>query len=33
MIKGYKQVQVLDTPTEQCTIYKVLKDGKHYIMH
>lgn len=33
MIKGYKQVEVIDTPSENCTIYRVTKDGTQYLMH
>lgn len=33
MVKGYKQEKVIDTPTENCTIYKVSKDNKTYLMH
>lgn len=30
MVKGYKEEQVLDTPTDNCTIYQVSKEGKTY---
>jgi serine/threonine protein kinase len=33
MVKGYKEEQVLDTPTDNCTIYQVSKEGKTYLMH
>lgn len=33
MIKGYKQQEVLDTPSENCSVIKVVKDGKTFLMH
>ena len=33
MIKGYKQVEVIDNPSENCSIIKVTKDGKTFLMH
>ncbi len=31
MIRGYKKEQVIDT-TDNCTYYKVSKNGKTYLM-
>lgn len=33
MIKDYKQEKVIDTPSENCSIIRVSKDGKRYLMH
>lgn len=33
MIRGYKQEKVLDTPSENHTIYRASKDGKQFLMH
>jgi hypothetical protein len=33
MIKDYKQEKVLDTPSENCSIIRVSKNGKRYLLH
>lgn len=33
MVRGYKEEKLLDAPNDNCTIYKVSKDGRTYLMH
>lgn len=33
MIREYRQIQALDIPSDNCTVYKVKKDNQLYLMH